>query len=442
MSISFITKRIGAANFSVGVTSVIQMGNAILSFVMVPLLLRYFTTEDYGLWVTLLSLVVWIGIFDFGIGFSFKNKVTEFLVDKDESKINKLFLQCFQYYIIISLIIFVIFLLLLNTVTVLSNNKLLSFLIYVPVILVFPLSIGSQILQGLRLTHISSLYGIAKSIIWAIFITILVFGGQESNILIAATVFSSINICFSTFMFYVALKKSKLKLPSLLELKTKPVFDDTIKTGLQFFVLQISSLLFFSMGNFYIYSNLSAKDTVDYDTINKIFTFYFSFFGTIISVYWSEIAYFKSLNDILKLKKIYKNLFLISLLFSLGGLILAFVAPIFIKYWTQGKVDITFLNCLPFAILITVQSVAYVGAVFMNAFEKVKPQIAASLVSMACLFPLMTYGFQQNWKIATPPIVAAVLVVPALFICHFYANRLIVSLKSIDIPSQNSNTDA
>jgi O-antigen/teichoic acid export membrane protein len=429
MSISIFGKKISAANFSVGVTGAVQFVNALLSFAIVPLLIQYFSTDDYGIWVTLLSLITWIGIFDFGIGYSFKNKVTESLVDKNSTSINALFKQCVQYYIIISAVLLVLFLILLNVNNILAQHKVLATIIYVPSILAFPLSLSGQILQGLRLAHIGSIYGMIKSGSWAIFVGILVLLGQKSNILLCATLYSTLNVGISLFIFYVALRKAALRLPTIQDLLTPLIFDKTIITGLQFFALQISSLLFFSMGNYYIYSNLSPKDTMDYDTINKIFTFFFSFFNTTIGVYWAEITYHKASSNYFKLQQIFKNLLLFSGIFSVLTWLLTLVAPSFIFFWTKGKVNVTSMDCVPFALLITVQSIAYNGAVFMNAFEKVKLQILLAVISIVFLYPLLQYGFQHDYKIATPPLVSAILVLPALIGCNIMAVKLIASVK-------------
>jgi O-antigen/teichoic acid export membrane protein len=429
MPITIFGKKISAANFSVGVTGATQFVNAILGFATVPLLIHYFSTDDYGIWVTLLSLITWIGIFDFGIGYSFKNKVTESLVDKNAASINALFKQCMQYYLIITTLLLILFFVLLKVNPILSQHKLLSILIYVPAILVFPLGLSGQILQGLRLAHIASIYGMAKSASWTLSVGILVFLEQKSTVLGCAMLYSTLHVGMSVFVFYLALKKSALRMPTIQELRMPLVFDKTIITGLQFFALQISGLFFFSMGNYYIYSNLSAKDTMDYDLINKIFTFFFSFFNTTIGVYWAEIAYYKASSDYLKLKQIYRNLLLFSGLFSIGAWILTLVAPPFIFFWTKGKVNITTINCIPFAFLITVQAFTYNGAVFMNAFEKVKLQIVLAAISIVFLYPLLQYGFEHDYKIATPPLVSAILVLPALIGCNIMAVKLIASVK-------------
>lgn len=50
-----------------------------ISFIAVPLMIRYLGNERYGIWSTMLSIFSWIILFDVGIGNGLRNKLTESL---------------------------------------------------------------------------------------------------------------------------------------------------------------------------------------------------------------------------------------------------------------------------------------------------------------------------------------------------------------------------
>lgn len=65
-----------------------SINNIILSFgakgitiitqlLIVPLTINYVNTTKYGIWLTLSSIIAWIGLFDLGFGIGMRSKVTE-----------------------------------------------------------------------------------------------------------------------------------------------------------------------------------------------------------------------------------------------------------------------------------------------------------------------------------------------------------------------------
>ena len=49
----------------------------ICSFLIVPLTINYVSSYEYGIWLTISSLVAWISFFDVGIGNGLRNKFIE-----------------------------------------------------------------------------------------------------------------------------------------------------------------------------------------------------------------------------------------------------------------------------------------------------------------------------------------------------------------------------
>ncbi|MDE5975352.1 MAG: hypothetical protein K2G69_02250, partial [Muribaculaceae bacterium] len=47
------------------------------SFLLVPLTLGYLRPVEYGIWMTLSSILVWINYFDIGLGNGLRNKLAE-----------------------------------------------------------------------------------------------------------------------------------------------------------------------------------------------------------------------------------------------------------------------------------------------------------------------------------------------------------------------------
>ena len=63
---------------------VVYKGVSILArLLLVPMTINYVDSENYGIWLTLSSMIAWMSFFDIGINNGLKNKLTEALARKD-----------------------------------------------------------------------------------------------------------------------------------------------------------------------------------------------------------------------------------------------------------------------------------------------------------------------------------------------------------------------
>ena len=55
----------------------------IISLLLVPMTLGYVSSELYGIWLTLSSIMIWLNFFDIGFTLGLKNKLTEAIAIND-----------------------------------------------------------------------------------------------------------------------------------------------------------------------------------------------------------------------------------------------------------------------------------------------------------------------------------------------------------------------
>jgi O-antigen/teichoic acid export membrane protein len=97
---TILTKKNIAASFGIkGIT-------ILISLVLIPLTINYVNSERNGIWLTLYSMTVWLGLFDIGFGNGMKNKLTEAKA-KGETALAKQYVS--STYAILSLIFLVLF---------------------------------------------------------------------------------------------------------------------------------------------------------------------------------------------------------------------------------------------------------------------------------------------------------------------------------------------
>ena len=58
-----------------------------ISYISIPLTLSYLQDERYGVWQTILTVISWASLSNFGIGNGLRNKVTQSITEKKYDKL-------------------------------------------------------------------------------------------------------------------------------------------------------------------------------------------------------------------------------------------------------------------------------------------------------------------------------------------------------------------
>ena len=94
-----------------------------LSFLLVPLTINYLNIEQYGIWMTLLSVMSWVAFFDIGLGNGLRNKLAE-AVAVNDIKLAKIYVS--TAYIAISFIALLFLVILLAILPVINWTKVFN----------------------------------------------------------------------------------------------------------------------------------------------------------------------------------------------------------------------------------------------------------------------------------------------------------------------------
>ena len=61
----------------IGWSVIFKAGSVVANFMLVPLSIQYLGKENYGIWLTLSSVITWFALFDIGLGNGLRNKFAE-----------------------------------------------------------------------------------------------------------------------------------------------------------------------------------------------------------------------------------------------------------------------------------------------------------------------------------------------------------------------------
>jgi len=396
-----------------------KISGLIASFLMIPILLKSIGVEQYGLWVTISSVAAWLMFFDFGLGNSFKNIVSTATKEKTLKEYNLAF-SLYVYVAIVLVLSSTLFILTIDE----EKVKIIA-LLYLPLSVLFPLRLFSFGLQGLRLVGLNSFFETLRIFIWLFFALYYVYFHNGDELYVLSLIFVLANI-IPHFLQFIAFKAKcgfSLK-PNIIS--PKAIFkEDSFRTGIRFFIIQLSSLVSFNLGNVLIYNNFGSSQVAQYDIFNKVFVAALSVFNMSIAVMWPEISKAYANKDFLKCKKYYNTLLFIAIVFCFCFIILAFNFDILLMLLKiDGVLALNFDLLVGILILTCLQALAYCGAVVLNATNKLKMQIWLAIASILLIYPLFQVLVYLGFGVSSYPYATGVMVFAAAIIYNYLANQM------------------
>ena len=161
----------------------VKGASLLVSFLYVPLLYDAFDTINYGVWLTLTSLVSWVAMCDIGLGNGLRNKLTESLALGDVVKGKKYVSTAYVCIFAIVSVLVLLFCVVCNYIpwnTILNADRIeasvvkqLVTVVFVTFCLRFALNLVNSVLLAMQLPALSSLLifveqFLAFSIIWVL----------------------------------------------------------------------------------------------------------------------------------------------------------------------------------------------------------------------------------------------------------------------------------
>ncbi len=406
--------------------SIISKGITIIcSLLVVPLTINYVNPTRYGIWLSLSSIIGWIGYFDLGLGNGFRNKYAE-------AKAFGNYILAKQYisttYLTITIIMSVLFIALaignmfVDWAKVLNVDDLysgeLSMVFY---ILMFFFCMNMIVRLFTTLLTADQKPGVA-SVIWAsgqilsvcsIFILTRITEGNLTNL---ALFYSSIPTIFLFLCSLYAFNFTHYRefVPRLRFIDLSLV-KNVMNLGLQFFVIYLCLIVIFQITNIVISRELGPDSVTEYNIAYKYFVVLHNTFLIIITPFWSSFtdAYVKK--EFAWMKNSKKTLEKVWLCTFIVALIMFFVSDIFYSFWIGDSVQVDKDLSLMLAIYIVLMNI---GAMYMNLINGIgtmRIQLIIYLLFALISYPLMIFLVHRWGIIGVISVPTLVVLVQAIF---------------------------
>lgn len=378
----------------------LQVISIIIGLIYVPLLINYLGAEEYGVWLTLSSVIGWFSFFDIGLGNGLRNKLTEALA-KNNINLAKEYVS--TTYAIISLVFIGVLVLfyclnpfldwsrILNT-TAVSINKLtlLAQVVFTFFVFRFIFQLIGTIYSAYQMPAINNAIAPISNIISLLAILVLLKTSQGS-LLALGFILSAVPVfVFIGFSFMAFRNRFKAIRPSFNSINLKHS-RDLLSLGAKFFVTQVAAIILFSLSNIIIAQVLTPNDVTKYNIAFKYFSISFMAITIILSPIWSAVTDAYTKNDYEWLKSTLKQLNMLGLVFvAIAGLQLLFSDFIY-GIWVGYKIKIPFILSLAMFFDIAWTSFSASYGSFINGFGKLKLSIVIVWLRLLVFVPMAIY---------------------------------------------------
>ena len=367
----------------------------VTSLLLIPISLEYVDKEVYGLWLTIVSVLSFMALFDFGLTNGLRNSVIEANARQDFKLVKTQVTTIYAIFIITLLPVCLLFLAfsdylnwqsLFNTQ---ADSDLLATAmkyIFIGYALQFILQPINALLLATYKDYLYSLILLLGNIVSLILIITL---GQyfSSPFLFLSIVFSFtpvvILLIFSLFLYRGLFSAFSPNIKWINFKKARNLF----RLSFRFFIIQFAGLLMYSTNYIIISQFIGNAAVTTYNIVYRLFSMILTFQSLIIAPLWAGYgdAYIKK--DFEWIRNVIKKVNLLSWVLC-GILVLMVITSGYIfRFWIGENFTAPFLLTLLMAINIGITLFASNYTVFVNGTGKVRLQMYKSIISGLLHFP-------------------------------------------------------
>lgn len=372
----------------------------IISLLIVPLTLGYVSSDLYGIWLTLSSIIMWLNFFDIGFTLGLKNKLTEAIAlgDMQRGKV----LVSTTYFMMIAIFIPLCILLemiiphinwasFLN-VTGNYNPDIIKTLHILAACLCAQMIVNvlTAVLAAYQKVALSSAFPVIGNFI-SLFIILLLTKYCPPSLSLLALAVSTIPIFVIIIASFILFSSSfKAVAPSWNFVKKKQI-KDLFNLGSKFFLIQAQIVVLYQCTNILI-SNLSGpSDVTSYNIAYKYITISMMILTIIMAPLWPAFTEAYTKNDYSWMKNVYNKMCKLWGGLTVIVILMIIVSPIVYQLWIGEKAHVPLIMTVLIGIYTIVHSWDIIQVNMINGVGAIKLQTYMTLIGLIVHIPLSLF---------------------------------------------------
>lgn len=378
----------------------IKVLSIVVSFMLVPMTIGYVSSELYGVWLTLSSILTWLTFLDLGFSQGMKNKLTEAIANDDWERGKKLVSTTYFLMILIFVPVCVIiqFLIpivdwckLLNISTIYQDDIIKTLHVLMAFCcLQMVVNVVVSIIAAFQRVALSNSFGVIGNVISLGIIfaltklcppSLLYLCFSLAAMPIVVTIIASI-ILFSGSMKRVA--------PSIRSIEM-PLTKDLFTLGYKFFIINIQAVVLYQATNVIISNVSSPLWVTSYNIAYKYLSIAMMLFTIATQPLWPAFADAYARGDNQWMNNAKNKMTKFYYICALGCVIMATIAPWVYKIWVGKGADVPYMMTWIVTIYILVYCWGNFNGILLVGMSKIKLNTIIVTIGMFLHIPL-AYG--------------------------------------------------
>lgn len=371
----------------------------LINLILIPLTIDYLNPTNFGIWITLTSIIAWFNYFDIGLGNGLRNKLAAAKA-KGDIELGQVYISTtYALITIIAVVFFILFTIInpflnwgeiFNTTENLEELQKLVLIVFSVFCLQFIVKLINMIFIADQRPAMSNVINTTGSLLSLLAILVLI-NTTDSSILYLGATFSIINVVVpfaaGLWFFNTSYKHFKPSLKTIDFSYTK----ELLGIGSQFFILQGSILIVYLTDNLIITQVSGPEYVTPYNIAFKYFGIITIFFTIVTKPYWSAFTEAFLKNEISWIESAFRKVMKLWIL-SIGLVILMLFTSQFVyELWIGSEIEIPFLLSLVMAIYVVMASNIMIFSNFLYGIGKIRLSLYHALFVGIINIPLSVY---------------------------------------------------
>jgi O-antigen/teichoic acid export membrane protein len=401
-------------------SAVIKGMSIAINFMLIPLTIHFINPTQYGIWITLSSIITWLNFFDIGLGHGLRNRFAEAKA-KGEKRLARVYVS--TTYAILSIIIAILIAIFASINPWLNWAKILNAPLVMAkelgnLALIVVVFFGLQFVLNLIVVIVTADQRPAKASLLVLLGNIISLSGifilmktAHRTLLMMGLILSAAPVLVLAVMSFWYFKTGYREYAPSLKLVNFRYAKSLLSLGTKFFVIQIAVVILFQTANIIISQIFGPQEVTPYNVAFRYFSVLIMVFSIIMTPFWSAFTDAYSRGDGAWVRHIMKKLNILSIIFGVTIFFMVLVSPFVYRIWVGPSVRVRFLLSVFMGIYSLILIIGTPYTTFLNGVGKIKLSLWIAILVAPLNIPLAIF-------LATHTSLGIVGVIASICVCN------------------------